>query len=335
MKDSEQRTRLLAGVFVLCGLVLLGGLILEFGSLRHKLRGPYRIEVNFMDAQNLIKGAPVKRAGANIGQVATSPKLVEGLRGVMVELDIYKEFQIPKTSPMRIVAIGLLGDCMIDVGMPREQTGEFLKPGDSVTGEVTMDLQSTANKLTDEIMIVVKDLRDGLAGLNVSVKRLNDGVLSEANTANFSGSLKSLKESIEKVDNEVLSENNTAALRDSLGGFKETMTRINNASGRAESALAKFDKAMDSLEPGLKEVGSAGTSLKSAAASMSALVKDAREGDGLLNALLNDEKLRDSVIAFVSNLKERGLLWYKDKPAEKASAAPPAAAAKPKPWGKR
>ena len=35
MAESSNRTQLVAGIFVLCGLVLLGGLVMEFGPLQH------------------------------------------------------------------------------------------------------------------------------------------------------------------------------------------------------------------------------------------------------------------------------------------------------------
>ena len=79
MNDTSNRTTLTAGLFVLGGLILLGTLIFQYGTLHHRLRKPYQLYANFLDAQNLIKGSPVKRAGATIGQVVTSPKLVEGL----------------------------------------------------------------------------------------------------------------------------------------------------------------------------------------------------------------------------------------------------------------
>src|SRR5689334_15627534 len=101
MAESNQRTQLVAGIFVLCGIVLLGGLIMEFGPLRHWMRKPYTIQAVFSDAQNLIKGAPVRRAGSPIGKVATAPELVENFKGVKVSLDIYPEFKIPKGSKLK------------------------------------------------------------------------------------------------------------------------------------------------------------------------------------------------------------------------------------------
>lgn len=343
MNDTSNRTTLVAGLFVLCGLILLGTLIFQFGTLRHHFREPYRVYVNFLDAQNLIKGAPVKRAGATIGQVVSSPKLVDGLKGVQVTLEIYPEFQIPVGSPLKINSVGLMGDSVIDVGPPEpeELTGEYVKPDSVITGSGSTDLTATATRITDEIMIVMRDLRNGLRDLNVTVGKLNDGVLSDANVENFSDGLRELRQSIQKVDHEILGEANVNAIREALASFKEAMANVETASGRvdtvmvkADSAITKVDKAMDRLGPALKGTESATENLRKAAIALEGLLKDARTGDGLMNALLNDEALRKDFAALITNLRQRGVLFYKDK--EKAAAAQsPRVPARPRPYGAR
>lgn len=344
MNENSNRTTLIAGLFVLGGLVLLGALIFNFGTLKHRLREPYMLYANFLDAQNLIKGAPVKRAGATIGQVSTSPKLVDGLKGVQVTLEIYPEFQIPVGSPMKINSVGLMGDSMIDVGQPPPEllTGEYLKPGTTINGLGSPDLTTTANRITDEIMVVMRDLRTGLSDLSKTVNRLNEGVLSEDNLNNFSGGLRELRESIHKVDYDVLGDANINAVKDALADFQAAMDKVNAAAGKADgvlakadSAMTKVDKAMDNLGPALKGTEGAAINLKQAAVALEGLLKDARTGDGLMNALLNDEVLRKDFISLVANLKQRGILFYKDKEKPENQSPAPAARPRTKPYGAR
>ncbi len=333
MNEKNNRTTLIAGLFVLAGMILMGVLIFKFGTLRHRLRKPYTLYANFLDAQNLIKGAPVKRAGATIGQVVTSPKLVDGLKGVQVTLEIYPEFPIPLGSPLRIASVGVVGDTLLDVGQVAA-TGEFIKPGSTIIGQGSTDLMSTANKLTDEIMVVLSDLRNGLKDLNLTVGKLNQGVLGDENLNNFSGALRELRESIHKVDYDVLSDANVNAVKEALADFRASMAKVENAAGRADSVLAKadsamtkVDKAMDNLGPALKGTEGATVSLKQAATALDGLLKDARSGGGLMNALLNDVELRKDFAALIANLKSRGILFYKDKegketPVERVPAKP-------------
>ncbi len=315
MAESNKRTQFIAGIFVLCGVVLLCGLILEYGPLRHWLRKPYTINAIFSDAQNLIKGAPVRRAGTPIGRVATAPELVEGFKGVKVSLEIYPEFKIPKKSQMKISTVGLMGDCAVDVvpPPPDQITGDFIAPGETLDGVGATDLTAVATKITDEATEVMKDIRSNLAELNKTISRLNAGVLSDANFKHMSDSLASLNRIIEKFETSVLTEENVASVRESLASLRTTMQNASATSVTARNAVEKIDRAMDNIGPGMKGFAGATSALRSASDALEALLKEARSGRGVLYALLNDSILRDNLQRLIANLRQRGLLFYKDK----------------------
>ncbi len=326
MAESNSRTQIVAGIFVLCGLVLMGGLILEFGPLQHLMRKPYTVHAIFSDAQNLIKGSPVRRAGSNIGKVSTSPELIEGLKGVKVSLEIYPEFKLPEGSGLKITSIGLMGDAAVDLvpPPPDKVTGKFIAEGATLTGMGGSDLTAAATKVTDEAAVVMKDIRSLLAELNKTIGRLNTGVFSDDNIKNLSGSLSRINASIEKIESKVLSEENITALHDALALLKVTLQNASTASTKADSALAKMDIAMDHLGPGLKGFAGATSSLNDAADALEALLKEARSGRGVLYALLNNAELRDNLERLIANLRRNGLLFYKDKTPATVPPAPPA-----------
>lgn len=332
MADSKPRTQLFAGIFVLCGLVLMGGLILEFGPLRHWMRKPYTLHAVFSDAQNLIKGSPVRRAGSIIGKVSTSPELVEGLKGVKVSLEIYPEYKLPDGSELKITSIGLMGDAAVDVvpPPPDKQSGQFIQEGATLNGVGGTDLTAAATKVTDEATEVMKDIRSGLAELNKTIARLNSGVLSDENLKHLSDALAKINASIDKIENQVLSEENTTALRDALALLKTTLQNASTASTKAESALAKMDKAMDHLGPGLKGFAGAAGALNDAADALEGLLKEARSGRGVLYAILNNSELRDNLERLIANMRRHGMVFYKDK-APSAIVPPAPAAPAPKP----
>jgi phospholipid/cholesterol/gamma-HCH transport system substrate-binding protein len=325
MAENSRRTQFIAGIFVLFGLVLLGGLVLEFGPLKHWMRRPYTIYANFSDAQNLINGSPVRRAGTQIGKVSSSPELISDLKGVRVSLDIYPEFEIPEGSQLRISTIGLMGDCAIDVLPPPldKRTGKFIAAGDTLEGSGGNDLSTAASKVADEGVIVMKDVRAGIAKLNETLERIQSGVLSEPNLKNISDSLARINSSLEKLDTKVLSEENVTAVHDIIALLKTTMQSASSASAKADSALAKADKAMDQLGPGLKGFSGATASFDDAANALEALLKEARSGRGLLYTLLNDRELADNLDRLILNLRRHGLVFYKDKaPSELPQPAP-------------
>ena len=83
----------------------------------------------------------------------------------------------------------------------------------------------------------------------------------------------------------------------------------------------------------MKSTESATVSLKKAATALEELLKEARTGDGLLHAMLNDPVFKKDITTLAANLRARGILWYKDKEGKEKDAAPPAP--RPKPPGSR
>ncbi len=327
MAESNTRPQLIAGIFVLCGMVLIAGLILEFGPLQHWMRRPYTIHAVFADTQNLIKGAPVRFAGTPIGLVSTAPELAGNMKGVKVSLDIYPEYKIPRNSSLKIATVGLMGDCAVDVQPPPDEqiTGEYISAGETMDGKGAPDLTAVATKITDEATEVMKDIRSNLAELNKTIGRLNTGVLTDENFKNLASSISSLNRSIEKVESTLLTDENVSYVHDSLADLRVSMASVKDASGKANSALAKIDKAMDQIGPGMKGFAGATSALRDASVALENLLKEARSGKGVLYALLNDTNLRDNLQNLILNMRQRGLLFYKDKPKE-GQAAPPAPA---------
>jgi phospholipid/cholesterol/gamma-HCH transport system substrate-binding protein len=320
MAESSKRTQVTAGIFVFCGLAMLGGLILKFGPLQHLMRKPYQVYAEFSDAQNLIEGAPVRRAGKSIGKVASPPKLMDGLKGVQVTLDIYPEYKIPAGSKLKITTLGFLGDSAVDVVLPEQMTSEVVAAGAVMTGDTSPDLTSAATRVSDEAVVVLKDIRTSLAEINKTIGKINNGLLSDTNLKNIENSIAALQHTLDRVDKEVMTEENVAAIRDSLAILKQTMQTGSSAMAKADSALAKVDKAVDQLGPGLKGFAEATAALKSTGTVLESLLREIRSGRGILHAVINDPLLRDNMERLVANLRRHGLLWYKDKA---PSALPP------------
>jgi uncharacterized phage infection (PIP) family protein YhgE len=219
-----------------------------------------------------------------------------------------------------------MGDCAVDVVPPEADkiTGGVVAPGETLDGIRGTDLTAAATKITDEATEVMKDIRNGLAELNKTISRLNAGVLSDVNLQNISGSLTRLNSSLEKIDNELMTGENIAAVRESLALLKKTLENASAASVKADSALAKMDKAMDHLGPGVKGFAGATAALHDASDALEALLKEARTGRGMLYALFNNAELRDNFERLVANLRRYGMVFYKDR-------TPPAVAPAPRP----
>ena len=113
---KEKRTELLVGFFLLISLVVLGGLIVQFGDFNEKFKKTYPLTVIFNDGGGLVKGTEIRLGGVKIGRVANQPRVnTKNYAGAIVDLEIFADFQIPENAKFTIGSSGLLGDTLIEI----------------------------------------------------------------------------------------------------------------------------------------------------------------------------------------------------------------------------
>ena len=61
---KQNRTELLLGIFLFVGLLVLGGIILRFGSFKDHFREKYELTLMFPQAGVIVKGSEVRLGGA-------------------------------------------------------------------------------------------------------------------------------------------------------------------------------------------------------------------------------------------------------------------------------
>ena len=307
MSVSEKRTELLVGLFVFFGLAIMAVLILQFGRFGDRLRDSYALHVKFKDASGILSGVDVRVGGVKVGTVEGRPRADKTLDRVIVDLRIYSDYQIPDNSEVRIRASGLMGDNYISVKMddtPSEtyfkdqQTIEGKTPGDlAELTDTAEELSEQARQLIAELTKTVSSARLGLNDLNSALSKFDTDVLGAENLGNIKEAISNYK---------TLSENLSEASANLSPAIDEVKGAVHNANGAFEGAqeiVLQMQPIIDDLETAANAVN---------------------HGDGILNALLNDPALRADFIALIANLKEHGVLRYKDSAPSNASALAPA-----------
>lgn len=315
MSSPKPKTELYVGVFVFCGLLLLGGLILKFGDFRYALRAKYPLVLVFKDAGNLTEGAPVRRGGVEIGRVAKDPTLGEGegISRVTVPLSIYQQFMIAKGSEFSLKTDGIIGDTYIEVTPPLRATGEMLVAGAKVDGSQGNDISAAASQVAEKLLVVMEEVRTSLRELNTAMSKISGGVLAEENLKNLRESLTGLNVTLDKLNKDVLSEKNTKGLSTTLESIHASSEKLSANLDKLGVTLGSANDVINKkLGPGLDEFSKAGTSLRKTADGLGLVASDMRNSPGLLTALLKDPKLKADFAAAISNLRRHGLLWYKD-----------------------
>jgi phospholipid/cholesterol/gamma-HCH transport system substrate-binding protein len=340
MSTSEsRRIEVLTGLFVFCGLLLLAGLILQFSSIKEAFRADYPIQVKFSDSEGLAKNSPVRYGGTRIGRVERLEAQLKEQDGIMVtvgqlvHLKVYQEFNIPQGAQISVGKEGLLGDSFVKITAPAPPIIGVLKPGDTIEGRTSggLDaLQEAANDVANETQKLLKQIRLSLVDLSSAISKLDRDILSEQNLTNLRESIQSLTQTLKKADQEVLSPENVAHLKQTLAQLDAASGHVALGSARLDSLMAKGEKAVDNFGLAATTFKESGSAFKKAAEATGKTVGEINYGSGLFNALIHDAELRNDFTALIANLKERGILFYKDtSDTRPAPIQPPLAPSRP------
>ncbi|MED5586913.1 MAG: MlaD family protein [Verrucomicrobiota bacterium] len=306
---KEKRTELLVGFFLLISLVVLGGLILQFGDFKEKFQKTYPLTVVFDDGGGLVKDTEIRLGGVKIGRVAKQPRVnTENYSGAIVDLEIFSDFRIPENARFAIGSSGLLGDALIEITVPEERNGKFIEAGSKLIGERNAGLSalaSSAENLSSKGQLVLEDVRGALVDLSSAVGKLDQNILHEENLENFNVAVKQMTEAVEAINNRVLAEDNTDNIRDLLSNLESASSNLDTASERIQPLLERGENAIASIETGIQK-------LSAAAEGVSAVTDKINNGDGLIPALLKDNELKEELQAFLVNLRRSGILRYRD-----------------------
>lgn len=315
MAANTKKTETMIGVFLFLGLSFLGAIILLFGNLGDFFKDRYEIKVNFSEAAGVIKGSSVRLRGAKVGKVAEKPVLLGGDQ-IQVILAIDSDHRIEKGSIFRIETASLLGDKEIVIIPPPEPAQEYLEAGAVIEGggpggldrlqneaegiaRDTREVFQEAKRAMSEIEKSVKEIRGVTSRLTVTLDKVNDKILSDENLESVSGSLTNLEKATGSF----------AKVGDDLGPVvtevRGTISEIRESNQMLQGAIQRVDPALE----GIPEVIA---SIKGMVATAKEALEKIQDNEGVLGTLVSDEELKEDFKVFVRNLKEKGILGYKD-----------------------
>jgi phospholipid/cholesterol/gamma-HCH transport system substrate-binding protein len=316
MSESNRKTEMLVGVFILIGLSLLGGLIVQFGRFSDRIRGKYQFTVVFSDASGLIKGSEVRMGGARIGKVAAQPLLNENVK-VEVILSVDNAIHVPKDSTIQIASATILGDKMIVITPPAKHTTEYIAPGTILLGGGPSGLDAIQNnaeavsrdarKLMEDagttfvkVDAAVENIRIVAERLNVTLDKVNSSILSQQNLSNIDGTI----DNLQKTTGEWAKA--SAALTPAIQDARQAIASIQKAADGAQGTFAGASQRIDELKPAVDRITDAATRASNT-------FERVERGEGLLGTLAYDKEISNDAKVFIRNLKQQGILRYRDK----------------------
>ncbi len=332
MEERDKKTELLMGLFLFVGLLLLGILILQFGSVREVFKTTYEITVPFPDASGVKAGTPVVLGGSKIGKVPRLPQLNDQFNGVIIPLEIYQDKKIPIDARFAIGTSGLLGDSYIEIRPSGKPTASYIAAGAFISKESVVSagglsaLQDTATEVGKKADLVMDDMRGALSEIKESMAKVNKDALGPETIRHFKESIEHLNGTMTRVDNKVLGEENASNLKNTLADLRESAARFKSTAATLDDQVKRLGPMFDKLDPAIAKADGVMTnldgalkSIKGVADNLAVATKGMKNGDGLLKALFSDQKLKNDFTDLISNMKRNGVLFYRDS-ADKSKA---------------
>ncbi len=314
--SKRSKTDTWVGLFLLIGIVLVTAAVLSVGNFKTSSDTTYPISIMYKDAAGLIKGSQLRLGGAFVGEVVAPPELTEAGNRVIVKTRINNDVRIQIGSEFRIDMQNLLGDKYIDIVPPEDATNQFLPPGSLIMGQTESDLNKIKNnavqvsqdavtilrkldKNFDKIELAIDNISKAAKGLEETTRKLNEGILSSENVAHVSGILKSTDEAAGKMPLMI------DEARASLVSLNDTMADVRGVAGKAGEKL-------DLLSPAIREAAPTMVSIRQVSDDVSVITQDIRKGKGTIGALMYDKTLKTQLDQFIRNLRDYGILRYRN-----------------------
>src|SRR5262249_31595978 len=114
-----------------------------------------------------------------------------------------------------------------------------------------------------------------------------------------------VRTTVQKLNQETLSAQNMENLKASLQHLSQATNALAESSKKLDGVVDHADSAMVSAKQAVD-------SLQNAIADTRKLVRSATQGKGLVATLLNDQGLANDLHALITNLREHGVLFYRD-----------------------
>ncbi len=312
----KQRTDLWVGLFVFMGLAIMGALVIQFGKFSDSLKETYYLYVTYPDAGNLLRGAPVRLGGAKVGVVGDAPQLNEDYTGVKVQLEIHDNKKIPAGSRFIIASSGLMGDLYVRIKSPQKPSGKYFEPDAEIKGDPAAgldEIQAEAGELSDQAKLMMVDIRQAVQSLDKTLKKIEEGALSDENLANIKEMLAGLKES---ADNFKTASTKLEPLfdkgKEAAEEAKTAFTKAGETLDTAKEVIKKAEPAMEKLEPTVTELKETLVKASAAIDKAGVAIDEITEGDGTTAALISDSELKKNLESLISNLNKHGILRYKN-----------------------
>ncbi|MGC3960606.1 MAG: MlaD family protein [Verrucomicrobiota bacterium] len=310
---SQSRIQTKVGLFLLFGLVLLGGLTILFSRSTPFYKDYYELRLKSGNVGGIKNGAKVLMRGVPVGMVKDT-QLNEGGRSVTIILKVESRFKLYSDARFEIEQAGFLGDQFIAI-YPKDDLGYMLTNHADVVAKEPFNMQEAVAVATEMIMKISQTTTN----LNAAVSDVRRLVLSEDKLNNLGGSLERIDTITREAETMVkqlgsIVTNNSAPVTSAVSNLNQFAAQLPPLANYAHSLIANNETNLHS----------AIANLEATSATLNSLVTDLQNGRGTAGVLLRDQTLAtnlnliaQNLAVTTSNLNTRGLwgiMWKQKLP---------------------
>lgn len=266
MKRDNVNYVLVGGVVVAAFVLLMVALAMISG--RSGASTDYY--THYRNVTGLRFGAPVFYEGFRIGQVSKIiPERGDKGTSYKIDLDVRKDWPIPKDSIAHLTSTGLLAD--VAIGISEGVSKDPAAPGTELKGSENADIFSAMNELATQITTLT---RDQIAPLIKNLSQHVDSIASviDKNTPELVEQSRVLLTRLNAASesmNDVLKPENRKALASILSNTRDLTHELQATQQKLDDALGQLDAIAKENRPGVRQ---AVDDLRSVLASLSGRV---------------------------------------------------------------
>jgi phospholipid/cholesterol/gamma-HCH transport system substrate-binding protein len=317
---DKSRLEIKVGLFVLIGLVLLAGVLIQFSKGTSLFRGTYQLQLHAVNVGGLKQRAGVLLAGVDVGTVSQI-KLADDGRSVTIVLSIYKDNPIYHDARFVIEQAGFLGDQFVSV-IPTTNSLPVLTNNEEVYCQEPFNLQEVARSTAG----FVKRIDETAKKLDDAVTDLRRVVLNDETLTNFAAAINNTRTFSEQAigtvnDINALVATNIAQINLAVGNAVLFSQQLTNLADSANSLLATNGA----------EISVAVQNVKASTEELKQLMDGLQSGHGLAGTLLQNPQLATNVQIIAGNLAVTtsnlnrlglwGILWSHKTPETNTATA--------------
>jgi phospholipid/cholesterol/gamma-HCH transport system substrate-binding protein len=317
---DKSRLEVKVGLFVLIGLVLLAGLLIQFSKGTSLFRGTYQLRMHTANIGGLKHRAGVLLAGVDVGSVSDI-QLADKGKSVTVILSIYKDYAIYSDARFVIEQAGFLGDPYVSV-VPTLNQGPELTNNAWVECQEPFNLQEVARSTAG----FVKRIDETAKKLDDAVTDLRRVVLNGETLTNFAVAINNTRTFSEQALGTVNDINTIVATNSTQISFA-----VSNAVQFSQDLNRLAVSANSLLATNGTEISVAVQNVKASTEELKQLMDGLQSGQGLAGTLLQNPQLATNVQIIAENLTITtsnlnrlglwGILWSHKSPDTNAATA--------------